>query len=106
MDEDRKRLLIVLESIVGREFYNSRSQIWGPGGVFLGTGLDYRYPITLISGDATVKVKNIDPALPIDTIMTGSYRLGANQLNVMRAIDGILDYLERHCDLKSKVRNA
>ena len=97
MDKKRKRLLIDLEKIVGNEFYNAHIQNWGPGGVFEGEGRAIRYPITFIDKDRGIfKTKQVDDKLPSDTIATGSYRLGANELNIMRAIDRILSYLERH----------
>jgi len=34
--------------------------------------------------------------LPTETILTGAYRLGANELSVMRALDEVLSYLEHH----------
>jgi hypothetical protein len=37
----------------------------------------------------------VDPALPADTVITGMYRLGANELSVMRALDLIVSHLER-----------
>jgi len=34
ISEDRKRLLLVLEDIIGNECYNAKIQNWGPHGVF------------------------------------------------------------------------
>lgn len=80
MNEKRKRLLIELENIVGNEFYNGNIQNWGPGGVFEGEGRALRYPVTFRDKDGkTIKTKHVDPALPADTVITGMYRLGANE---------------------------
>jgi hypothetical protein len=105
MDEKRKRLLIELEDIIGNEFYNANIQNWGPGGVFEGAGRALRYPITFRDKErGGIKTKNVDKDLPEETIMTGSYKLGANELGIMRAIDRILSHLERYqgLDIKSK----
>jgi hypothetical protein len=97
MDEQRKRLLIELEDIIGNEFYNANIQNWGPGGVFKGAGRALRYPVTFHDKErGNFKTKDIDKKLPAETIITGSYRLGANELGIMRAIDRVLVHLERH----------
>lgn len=97
MNEKRKRLLIELEKIVGNEFYNANIQNWGPGGVFEGEGRALRYPVTMRDWDGkTIKTKHVDPALPAETVITGMYRLGANELSIMRAMDLVVSYLERN----------
>jgi hypothetical protein len=105
MNKMRKRLLIDLEKIVGNEFYNAHIQNWGPGGVFEGEGRAIRYPITFIDRDrGALKTKNVEDKLPSDTILTGSYKLGANELSIMRALDRVLSYLERHHGLQISVQ--
>jgi hypothetical protein len=100
MEEKRKRLLIELEDIVGKEFYNAKIQNWGPGGIFAGEGRSFRYPITLQDKQrGNVKTKHIDSALPPETVITGSYRMGANELGIMRALDKVLSHLESHYGL-------
>lgn len=100
MNEKRKRLQIELENIVGKEFYNGNIQNWGPGGVFEGGGRALRYPITFRDKDSkTIKTKHVDPALPADTVITGMYRLGANELSIIRALDLAVSHLERNHDL-------
>lgn len=97
MNEKRKRLLIELEMIVGNEFYNANIQNWGPGGVFEGEGRALRYPVTMRDRDGkTIKTKHVDPALPAETVIIGMYRLGANELSIMRAMDLVVSYLERN----------
>ena len=51
MDEERKRLLIELEDIIGHQFYKAKIQNQGPGGVFEGEGRAVRYPVTLCDKD-------------------------------------------------------
>lgn len=100
MNEKRKRLLIELENIVGNEFYNGNIQNWAPGGVFEGEGRALRYPVTLRGKDGkTIKMRHVDPALPAETVITGMYRLGANELSIMRALDLITTHLERNYGL-------
>jgi len=48
ISEDRKRLLLVLEDVIGNECYNAKIQNWGPHGVFEGEGREFRYPVTFI----------------------------------------------------------
>lgn len=101
MNEKRKRLLIQLEEIVGNEFYNANIQNWGPGGVFEGEGRALRYPLVLRDREGkTIKTKHVDAALPAETIITGSYKLGANELSIMKALDRIVGYLERNYGLE------
>jgi len=96
MNEKRKRLLIELEDIIGHEFYNAKIQNWGPGGVFEGEGRELRYPVTFHDKDGkTIKTKHVDANLPAGTIMTGGYKLGQNELRIMRALDLMLTHLER-----------
>jgi len=96
MNEKRKRLLIELEDIIGHEFYNAKIQNWGPGGVFEGEGRELRYPVTFHNKDGkTIKTKHVDASLPAETIMTGVYKVGQNELSIMRALDLMLAHLER-----------
>jgi hypothetical protein len=96
MNEKRKRLLIELEDIIGHEFYNAKIQNWGPGGVFEGEGRELRYPVTFHDKDGkTIKTKHVDVSLPAETIMTGVYKVGQNELSIMRALNLILGHLER-----------
>jgi hypothetical protein len=78
---------------------NSRSlvlQIWGPGGIFEGEGRALRYPVTMRGKDGKlIKTKHVDAALPGATVITGMYRLGANELSIMRALDPVVSHLER-----------
>jgi len=100
MNEKRKRLLIELEKIVGNEFYNAKIQNWGPRGVFKAEGRALRYTITMRDKDGkTIKTKHVDPALPAETVITGMYRLGANELSIVRALDLVVSHLARNYGL-------
>ena len=96
MNAQRKQLLIELEDIIGNEFYNANIQNWGPGGVFEGEGRALRYPVIFRDKDGkSIKTKHVDTALPSETIITGIYKFGANELSIMRALDLMLSHLER-----------
>jgi hypothetical protein len=102
MDENRKRLLIELEDIIGHEFYNAKIQNWGPGGVFEGEGRALRYPVIFRDKNGnTIKTKHVDAALPAETVITGMYKFGQNELSIMRALDLVLTHLERKYDQRS-----
>jgi hypothetical protein len=101
MDEHRKRLLIELEDIIGHEFYNAKIQNWGPRGVFEGEGRALRYPVIFHDKDGkTIKTKHVDAALPAETVITGMYKFGQNELSIMRALDLVLTHLEHRHGLK------
>ena len=102
ISEDRKRLLLVLEDIIGNECYNAKIQNWGPHGVFEGEGREFRYPVTFIDGQGNkIKRKKADANIPTDVAVTGYYAFGANQLQIIRALDKVITYLEKHHGLKT-----
>lgn len=89
---------MALESIVGGECYNASMQNYGPGGVREADGRSFRYPIVLRSTDGT-KTKIRDARLPAsvtdEMLRSGCYQFGANQLDIMAALESILQYLEK-----------
>jgi hypothetical protein len=98
---DRMRLLLALEDIIGNECYHPKIQNWGSHGVFEGEGREFRYPISFIDGQGNkLKRKHVDLGIPPDTAITGHYAFGANQLKIIRALDQVVSYLERHSNLK------
>ena len=100
MSEQRKRLLLELEHLVGNECYNSNTQNWGPGGVFEGWGRDFRYPIRFVDEDGEkIERRNPDFELPEKVARTGYYAFGANQLQIIRALDKVLAHLEQNYGL-------
>jgi hypothetical protein len=103
MDKNRKRVLIDLEGIIGNEFYNAKIQNWGPGGVFEGEGREFRYPIVFRDKEGkTTKTWSVGPEISDASLMTGCYRLGGNELSVMRAVDSIITYFEKNYGLDVK----
>ena len=101
MNKQRARLLLELEQIIGREFYNAKIQNWGPGGVWEGEGRELRYPISFTDAQGKVlKTRNPDINMRKEIALTGLYRLGQNELQIVRALDKVLSFLETHYDLK------
>lgn len=101
MSAKRVRLLLELENIIGSECYNQNIQNWGPHGVFEGAGREFRYPITFIGPDGKkIKRKGVDNSIPIAVAITGYYAFGANQLQIIRALDRVVAELERKYNFK------
>lgn len=99
---NRRKLLIALESIIGNEFYNPSIQNYGPGGIREPDGRALRYPLTLQRPDGeTEKIRNysIPEEIGDEMLRSGYYKFGANQLDVMKALDRILTHLEANCGL-------
>lgn len=97
LSPSRRNLLIALESIIGNEFYNPKIQNYGPGGVRESDGRAIRYPLTLQKANGeTEKIRGfpITEVIGDEVLLSGHYKVGANQLDVMRALDQILSYLE------------
>lgn len=98
LSRSRRDLLVELESILGGECYNANIQNYGPGGVRLGEGRAFRYPITMRDSRGRV-IKCRDARIPAsasdEMVRSGYYAFGANQLDVMEGIEKILQLLER-----------
>lgn len=93
----RAELLAELEHLVGQECYNDNIQNWGPGGVFLGEGRGFRYPLTRIDRDRNrVKTRNKADADDPEVLASGYYAFGANRLHIVRALDRVLSHLEEN----------
>lgn len=101
LTKKRAKLLADLEYLIGGNCYNASIQNWGPGGVFEGEGRDFRYPLTLVDNEG-VKRKcryKAETETPSELI-TGYYAFGANQLQIMMAMDEVLRHLEQNYGLK------
>ena len=92
--EPIKDLLIKMESIIGNECYNTNMQNWGSGGIWEGEGRSFRYPITLELGDKSVKRRRVSINIVPETLMTGRYKFGANELNIFIALEKIVEMLQ------------
>jgi len=105
MSKARRKLLIQLESILGNECYNANVQNYGPGGVREADGRAFRYPLTVQLNDQD-KQKIRDHCVPRtvtdEALRSGHYSFGANKLDVMSALEKVLQHLEEHHELVIK----
>ena len=96
---ERRNLLVRMESILGNECYNGNIQNYGPGGAREADGRSFRYPVMLRDAEGS-KTKVRDQFIPAtatdDMVRSGYYAFGANQLDVMAAVEKILQYLEKN----------
>jgi hypothetical protein len=101
ISKKRASLLRELERIIGSETFNGKTQNYGPNGTFLGEGRDYRYPVSF-TDETGEKIKPRPPYsnLAIEVQMTGRYVMGANELHIMRALEKVVQYLEKNHALK------
>ena len=102
MSKDRRKLLVRLESIIGNECYNGSIQNYGPGGVREGDGRAFRYPLTVRTDrneETKIRDVSIPPSVPSEALLSGYYSFGANQLDIMTALNKIIDHLERQYGL-------
>jgi hypothetical protein len=99
LSSHRRELIAKLESLIGNECYNSHMRNYGPGGVRKSDGRGFRYPIWFRLQDGTKKkVKDyfIPEGISADSLRTGHYSFGANQLDIVAALERVLTYLEKH----------
>ncbi|WAP69942.1 hypothetical protein [Jiella pelagia] len=101
LTKKRAKLLAQLEHIVGNNCYNGSIQNYGPGGSFEGAGRDFRYPLTVVDAEGA-KRKTWSPAIDEtpEALSTGYYSFGANRLQIIQALNEVLEYLETNSDLK------
>ena len=98
--DDKKKLMAKLESIIGNSCYNGNIQNWGPGGEWYGEGREFRYPITFLDeGTKKDKCWHTDTSMPLGRMRTGYYAFGANRLNIMQALEQVIDVLEKEYSL-------
>lgn len=99
ISNSRRRVLVKLESILGAECYNGNIQNYGPGGTREAAGRGFRYPLMVRLSDGTkrkIRDDYVPEAISDDELRSGYYAFGANQLDVVTALDRMLKYLERH----------
>lgn len=98
----RRNVLIKLESILGAECYNANIQNYGLGGSREADGRSFRYPLTVrLSADEKQKIRtgSVPDTITDEALRSGYYAFGANQLDVMTALERMLTYLEKHHSL-------
>lgn len=94
-----------MEKIIGNECHNANTQNYGPGGVWEGEGHSFRYPITLMLGDEKTKRRNVSIDTTPEVLMTGKYMFGANELNIFRALEKVVDMLQADYGLELEKKN-
>lgn len=98
IQKSRRQVLTKLESIIGSECYNANIQNYGPGGVRESAGRSFRYPITMRLPDGSkqkISASAIPGTVSDEALRSGYYAFGANQLDVITALERILKYLEQ-----------
>lgn len=98
----KKELLIRMERIIGGECYNGNIQNYGPWGVWEGEGRSYRYPVTFRRDGENEKRWSVPSDTEEEILITGRYRFGANELNIFRALEKIVDMLESDYGFESR----
>ena len=99
LSRDRRKVLVQMESILGNECYNASIQNYGPGGVREADGRAFRYPLMVrLSDQEKQKIRDysVPSDVPEEALRSGYYSFGANQLDVMVALEKMLRYLEQH----------
>lgn len=101
LEGNKKRVLQELERLVGNQTYNASIQNWGPGGVFLGEGREYRYPVTMINaqGDKLKRPSLLGNDVSGEMIKGAFYAFGANRLHIGMGLLKVIEYLEQNYGL-------
>jgi hypothetical protein len=105
MSKSRRKAIVHLESIIGSECYNQSIRNHGPGGVRESDGRSFRYPLMIHLGEGSkqkVRSDLIPDSVSDEALRSGHYAFGANQLDVISAIDRMLKYLEKNHGLSLK----
>lgn len=105
LPKTRREVLVQLESILGNECYNASIQNYGPGGIREADGRGFRYPLTIRLNDEDkekIRDHSVPDSIPEKALRSGYYSFGANQLDVMTALEKMLRHLEKHHDLVIK----
>lgn len=99
--EPMRELLTRMEKIVGNSCYNGNIQNYLGGGTLDSSGRKFRYPVSFKLPDGT-KEKRWDKqdGIASEILITGHYKVGANELNIYRALIEIVDLLEAEYGLK------
>ena len=116
MTKKRLALLLRLERMMG-QCYNGNIRNFGPGGIEEAEGRDFQYPLRIECKDASVfkeqsGVRSIlwiwlsegqnedDSKFDEQSVMTGCYKFGANEMPVLKNLDRVLQFLEENYSLK------
>lgn len=105
LSQARRNVLVQLESILGSECYNASIQNYGPGGIREADGRAFRYPLVVrINDQEKQKIRDycVPDEISDEALRSGYYSFGANQLDVMTALERMLRHLEEHHGLVIK----
>ena len=102
MTKKRAKLLTELAEVVGGYCYNGNIQNYGPHGMYEGEGRSFQYSLTIVDRDGDVRKLKYPSTAEIspDMLISGHFKFGANQLNIINALDRVLLKLEEEHDLK------
>jgi hypothetical protein len=95
-----REILVRMEAIIGSECYNANIQNYSAWGVWEGEGRAFRYPVTYIRNGQEEKRKARVDDLDPETLITGHYKFGANELSIHRALVRIVDMLKADYGLR------
>mgnify|MGYP003143755807 CR=1 FL=1 len=91
-----RHLVADIEQIIGGHCYNAKIQNYGPGGVWEGEGRSFRYPLTTIDAENEPrKCWKVPSDMPAEQLITGHYKVGSNELSVVRAVLDAIELIER-----------
>ena len=84
----RRSLLIEMEGIIGSQCWNSRSGQWDEGRRF-------RYPIQFPERKGSRLYRRVTSKISDAKLLKGHYVFGANKLFIFRALNRVLEHLEK-----------
>jgi hypothetical protein len=99
LSKAHRNVLVQLESILGNECYNASIQNYGPGGVREADGRGFRYPLMIRLGNQEkqkIRDYRVPSTISDEALRSGYYAFGANQLDVMAALEKMLRHLEEN----------
>lgn len=99
--EPIRELLVRMEEIIGAECYNANIQNYSAWGVWEGEGRSFQYPVTFIADGTETKRRTAPAEIQPETLITGHYKFGANELGIYRALIRLVDMLERDYGLQT-----
>ncbi|WP_282154363.1 hypothetical protein [Ruegeria atlantica] len=102
LTKKRAKLLAELTELVGGYCYNGNIQNYGPGGMYEGEGRSFQYSLTVTDQNGNKRKFKYPTNAPIspEELISGHFKFGANQLNIVYAMDRVLAKLESDHGLK------
>ncbi|WP_299898701.1 hypothetical protein [uncultured Ruegeria sp.] len=102
LTKKRAKLLAELTELVGGHCYNGNIQNYGPGGMYEGEGRSFQYSLTVTDQEGNKRKCKYPTNATIspEELISGHFKFGANQLNIVYALDRVLAKLEGDYGLK------